>query len=262
MRAVIFDLDGVIYKGDQLIEGVVEVLRTIRKRGLKIFFLTNNSMKSRLSYYKKLKKMGIQSDPNEIMTSSYATALYLKGKSPEKLNIFVIGEKGLKEELFSFGFHIVGVEDDQRIDYVVAGIDRRFNYRKLAKAQSAIFVGAQFIATNRDSTYPTEHGLAPGAGTIIAAIETATNTKPKVMGKPEVYSVQKILDMAGEKPEEVMIVGDRLDTDILVGKRLGLKTALVLTGVTNRVQLGNVSPNLRPDYVIHNTPELLEIINR
>lgn len=260
LKAIIFDLDGVIYRGNRLLKGVKEVLDTLRDKGLRIFFLTNNSTKSRTFYSQKLKRMGIENTPDEIMTSAYATALYLKEN--KSLNILVIGESGLKQELLQAGHNLISGEETEKekIDCVVVGLDRKFNYKKLSQAQKAILNGARFVATNRDPTFPTETGIEPGGGSIVAAIETATNVKPLVVGKPQVYSVKKILDLAGLKAHEALIVGDRLDTDILVGKRLRLRTALVLTGVTDEKQVREAPNNLQPDWVLSEMSELLDVL--
>jgi HAD superfamily hydrolase (TIGR01450 family) len=208
--------------------------------------------------------MGVLVDKEHIMTSSYATALYLKERGAQGKTVFVVGERGIREELNAIGMKIVdGDPDNHSVDYVVVGMDRGFTYKKLAKAQQAIIHGAQFIATNRDATYPLEEGrVVPGGGAIVAAIEVASGKSPVLIGKPEPTAVEKLLEMANTSPRETAIIGDRLDTDVLVGKRLGAVTGLVLTGVTTREELNSAPPDLLPDIVVDKLPDLLDIVSQ
>lgn len=256
-RAYIFDLDGVIYRGEELQPGAAEVIDTLRSRS-KVYFLTNNSTQSRNQYADKLTRLGVPTQLRDVMTSAYATALYLRDTKPGDCRAYVVGESGLKQELRSEGIEVVEEPNGKPIDFVVAGLDREFNYAKLFNAQQAIYQGAVFVATNCDPTFPLEEGLlSPGGGTMVAAIKTATDTEPRVVGKPEIYSVQKVMDLAGATPEESLVIGDRLDTDILGGKRAGAKTALVLTGVTNEEQARNAPEEMKPDWIIQSLAELL-----
>lgn len=193
------------------------------------------------------------------MTSSYATALYLKERGACGASVFIVGEEGPRVELSAIGMEIVSDGVDVHVDYVVVGMDRHFTYEKLTKAQQAILNGAQFIATNRDATYPLEGGkVVPGGGALVAAIEVATGVAPVLIGKPEPTAMQKLLNLARTLPEEAVIVGDRLDTDVLVGKRLGAVTVLVLTGVTTEEDLQKAPPERQPDIVIRQLPEILD----
>jgi 4-nitrophenyl phosphatase len=264
IRLVIFDLDGVIYRGKKLLPYSKKTIKILRKKGIKIFFLTNNSTKTREQYVDKLKNLGIECNINEIMTSAYATKLYFKEKVKKNVNVLIIGGDGIDKELKEIGVKIINSNNLSsrlpKIDYVVVGLDVNFNYQKLIIAQKVIFYGAKFIATNYDPTYPTEKGLLPGGGSIVASIETATNKKPIVIGKPQIYSLKKILDLTKIPSKNSMIVGDRIDTDILVGNKLNLKTVLVLTGVTSRCKLKKVEKDKKPDYVIKNLSSLLKIL--
>lgn len=259
VRTFVFDLDGVVYRGMQPLPGAVDTIATLRQFEHQVYFFTNNSTQTRSTYAEKLRGMGIPADEEHIMTSSYATALYLSEKGAQGAAALVVGEEGPRVELSAIGMRLVEDGATEGVDYVVVGMDREFTYEKLKKAQQAIFKGAEFVATNRDNTFPLEDGLlVPGGGAIVSAIEAATGVTPAVIGKPETYAMRKVLDVAHASPEDSVIVGDRLDTDILVGKRLGATTVLVLTGVTTEKDLETAAPERRPDVVIRRLPEMLE----
>lgn len=257
----IFDLDGVIYRGWEPQPTAIETLNALRNSGHFVRFYTNNSASSRKSYSDKLGKLGFPTPPEEIMTTSYATGFYLVEQGAAGKTAFRIGGDGIREELEAVGIHCIAGEEepDAKIDYVVVGIDRQFNYQKLTRAQHAIFEGARFIATNRDPTYPVEDKvLMPGGGCMVAAVQTAAGIDPFVIGKPETYAFNKILEMTGSKPEHAVMTGDRLDTDILVAKRAGSHSVLVLTGVNNRKDAANATDEMKPEVVIEELGELLK----
>jgi phosphoglycolate/pyridoxal phosphate phosphatase family enzyme len=257
----VFDLDGVIYRGNQPAPCAAQTVAEIRKSGHLVFFLTNNSAKTRIQYAQKLAEMQIKASPEEIMTSAYATALYLKENGFDGATAFVIGEEGLFAELSPIGVAFAEPSEDCRADVVVVGIDRSINYLKLKSAQQAILHGARFIATNRDATYPLENGrVEPGAGSIVAAVEVASGVSPIVIGKPETYSLEKILGLTGSKPEETVVVGDRIDTDVAMGKTAGVKTVLTLTGVTSREDILELPPHLMPNLVLENLCHLIQAL--
>lgn len=257
----VFDLDGVIYRGTEPQPHSRETLQALRDNGHTVRFYTNNSAHSRASYSARLQSMGIAARADEIMTSSYATALYLVEQGATGKTVYPIGEQGITDELEAVGMRVIRNNGtwEARIDYVVVGMDREFTYAKLARAQQAILGGAQFIATNEDPTFPIEGGgVRPGGGSLVAAVRTASGTEPFLVGKPQTYAFEKILELTDTPPERAVMVGDRLDTDILVGNRAGARTVLVLTGVTSREQAERATGNLRPDRVIETLAELLE----
>ncbi len=258
----IFDLDGVIWRGNNLLPHSKECIDYLSKNNYKIFFLTNNSTRTREQYSQKLNSYGITARKESIMTSAYAAALYFKENNIIPANVLVVGEEGLTKELKDIGLNIFGSaicssQSTIHVDYVVAGLDFEFNYNKLVLCQKAILQGAKFIATNTDATFPTDGGILPGGGAIISAIEKATNTKPLVIGKPEVYTLEKILQITNTSPQSAIVIGDRWETDILVGKKLGTKTVLVLTGVTKKEDVDRITKDNFPDYIIENLEELL-----
>ena len=258
VQTFVFDLDGVVYRGEQPLPGAVDSIEALRRLGHQVYFFTNNSTHTRTTYAEKLARMGVPADEDHIMTSAYATALYLTEKGARGASVFVVGEEGPREELRAAGLKLVEDGLDEKVDYVVAGLDRKFDYDTLTKAQHAILAGAEFIATNRDATFPLEEGLiVPGSGALVSAIEAAAGVTPILIGKPETYAMCKVLELAHASPENSVVVGDRLDTDVLVGKRIGAITVLVLTGVTTEEDLASAPPELRPDVVVHGLSEML-----
>jgi phosphoglycolate/pyridoxal phosphate phosphatase family enzyme len=254
-------LDGVIYRGEQPLPGAVDTIRNLRHLGHQVYFFTNNSTQTRTTFARKLSGMGIPVDEDHIMTSAYATALYLKERGARGKSVYVLGEKGPRVELTAIGMTVVEDALAEKTDYVVVGLDRYFDYGKLTQAQQAIVHGAELIATNTDTTFPLEDGLVvPGGGSIVAAVEAASGVKAIVIGKPETPAMNEILSIAQAVPEQTVVVGDRLETDILAGKRIGATTVLVLTGVTKREDLNTAPPDLQPDIVVDTLPEMITIL--
>ena len=258
----VFDLDGVLYLGDTAIAHAAEAVTRLREAGKQVYFLTNNSGKTRADYRRNLAEVnGLDVPETAIFTSAYATALYLKQRGAAGRSAFVIGEPGLATELAASGGLRPITEPDtvspREIDYVVVGIDRNFTYDKLRFAHAAITQGhAQFIATNRDATFPMETGEIPGGGSLVAALATATGREPVTIGKPETHAYEAILAAAQVTAADSVMVGDRLDTDIAVGRRVGACTVLVLTGVTGSDQAHSAPPEWRPDRIIGDLREL------
>lgn len=257
MPLVIFDLDGVIYRGHELMPSAVETVSELRSRGAAVRFFTNNSGISRRGYVERLTRLGIPTDENDFMTSAYATALYLQRRGAAGRSVFVVGEAGIRHELERVGLHLVDDPEEESADFVVAGIDRNFSYATLKRAQYAILNGAEFIATNADATYPVaDNRVEPGAGCIVAAIRTATGVEPRLIGKPETWGVLSLMEQTGARPEQSWLVGDRLDTDIAVGNAAGIHTVLVLTGVSTRDDAIACPADQRPGYIIDTLAEL------
>ena len=258
----VFDLDGVMYLGETAIPYAAEAVRRLSGAGRQVYFLTNNSGRTRRDYQEKLARVnGLDVAEEQIYTSAYATALYLKARGAAGRTVFVIGEAGLARELAESGGLVpVTVADSvphMDIDYVVVGIDKQFTYDKLRFAHAAITRGhAQFIATNRDSTFPMEDGEIPGGGSLVAALATATGREPVTVGKPEPHAYEAILQAAGIPASRSVMVGDRLDTDIAVGNRAGAHTVLVLTGVTSADAAADAPYAWRPERIIGDLREL------
>jgi phosphoglycolate/pyridoxal phosphate phosphatase family enzyme len=251
----VFDLDGVLYRGESVVEGAAEALARLRAQGSALFFLTNNSSQPRRTYVDKLIHLGMPADVDEVVTSASVTAEYLiRVRGAAGKTAFVVGGSGLREELEQVGIRTHGVADpeegDRACQLVVVGLDREFRYETLRRAQQILLRGAEFIATNRDGQYPMENGVIPGGGSIVAAIAAAAGREPVTMGKPEPLGLETILNRAGVWPGEAVMVGDRLDTDILCGNRIGVPTVLVLTGVTGRAEAEAATGDLKPTRII------------
>ena len=234
IELAIFDLDGVIYRGDKLISDSAKVITALKELKVKVIYNSNNSTVTRQMYVDRLIGFNIESDILDFYTSASITASEIT-KVKQNATVYVIGEIGLKEELKSCGHEVVNAESNHKIvDFVIVGLDRDFTYVKLAFAQRCILEGiAKFYATNADASLPVATRLLPGAGVMVNAVETCTDQKPvKIFGKPNPEGIQSILKDTNSNPSRSVIFGDRLNTDILAGNRAGINTALVLTGVT------------------------------
>jgi 4-nitrophenyl phosphatase len=257
-KAWIFDMDGVLYRGSEVLPGVKELLDALTLRERPVMLATNNSMSTPKAYQHKLAAMGLDIPASAVITSALATRDYLLRALPEGAGIYVIGMPALREQLFAgTPFHPVQYGEEQPAA-VVIGLDLEFTYAKLKAAHEAIQRGALFIATNADTTLPTEAGLVPGAGSIVAALAAATGQRPIVIGKPETPMLETAMTRMGAPPEETVMLGDRLDTDILAGERAGMLTVLVLTGVSTREDLSLAEA--LPDVVVSDLPSLVEAI--
>lgn len=260
-RLVIFDLDGVIYRGDVPVPGAVELVARLHAAGIEVRFATNNSLATRADYVDSLAAMQIDSSADEIVTSNTATILHLRRRAPEVRRILAVGERGLLAELGAAGFEVTpaaelaaaaasGAALEAAFDAVVAGLDRSFDYGRLAAAATAIRGGARFIATNADSRYPTPRGFLPGAGSMVSAIATASGEAPVVIGKPAPAMLEAIIEAAGLGPADALMVGDNPDADIVAARRAGIRSVLVLTGVADSEAAARLDGERRPDAVV------------
>ncbi|MDW8367975.1 MAG: HAD-IIA family hydrolase [Abditibacteriales bacterium] len=257
---MVLDLDGVVYLGSTPIAGAVETIRWLRQSGRLVKFCTNNATRSRQHYAEKLSGMGIPSTPSDVVTSAYAVGLYLRQRSQQPFTVLAVGEEGLRIELSAAGATVLErVDVTTRVDYVVVGLDRAFTYQKLEMAFHAIRNGAEFIATNRDAAAPMEKKDIPGAGAIVAAIEAAVGQPPAVViGKPQPTMLELLMAESDVTPAMTLFVGDRLETDVLAGRRAGTRTACVLTGIASAEDVRRAPPEMQPDVVIANLRELKE----
>ena len=257
-QGFIFDLDGTVYRGERLIPGADVTILTLRDMGKKVVFLSNKPLYTREDYARKLTNMGIPTRVSEVINSSYVMVRYLSKVSP-RARIYVIGETSIINELKDAGFQLT--DDPRKIEYVIVAFDRTFTYEKLNIAFQAIKHGAHFIATNPDRTCPYEDGEIPDCAGMIGAIEAVTGQKVEVMvGKPSPIMVEVILDVMRLRPQNCLIIGDRLSTDIAMGKNCGISTALVLTGVTNLEDLK--AAEMQPDYVFKSVGDLLHLVQK
>ncbi len=228
IRALILDMDGVLWRGDQLLIDPPAVFERIARVGAKALLMTNNATRTVEHYFEKFARLGVRLAPWQVLTSAQAAAQYLRKKHPNGGTLFVIGEDGLLRTLKESGF-----DHGQRDPLaVVAGLDRQLTYDKLRLATLLIRSGVPLVGTNPDRSFPTPEGLVPGAGAILAALEAASDVSPLIIGKPQPIMYRQALQRLGTRPEETLAVGDRLETDIQGAQACGCKTALVLSGVT------------------------------
>lgn len=254
VAGLIMDMDGVLWRGDQGLPGLRAFFNTLHRREIRFCLATNNSSRTIDYFVGKLAGMGVEVEANQIISSAYATADYLLAEMGPDCAVHVVGQDGVVDALTSRGFRLT----ENGADCVVVGIDRQFSYQKLRAASALIQRGARFIGTNGDLTFPTPEGPAPGAGAILAAISAASGVEPTIIGKPEPLMFQLALERMGTDPERTLMVGDRLETDILGGQRAGLGTILVLSGVTDRTVLAGSS--IQPDWVLDDISALVEIL--
>ncbi|MGH2531326.1 MAG: HAD-IIA family hydrolase [Thermomicrobiales bacterium] len=257
-RGFVFDMDGVLYRGRTVLPGVNDLLNALDLRGRTYMLATNNSSATAAEYVAKLAGMGVTVGEEAILTSGMATRDFLVQTLPPGAGLFVIGAPSLRSELFSNTTFRPVQYGEETPAAVVVGIDTSFTYEKLKYANAAIRAGAIFVATNADLTLPTEEGLLPGCGSIVAAVAAASGTSPIVIGKPEPVSLLEALDQMGVAPIEAAMIGDRLDTDVVAGKRAGMLTVLVLTGVSTRDDIPNAQ--VHPDLVFNDLPALMDAI--
>ena len=258
-KGFIFDLDGTVYLSDKLIPDADRVIRLLRKRGRRVVFLSNKPIQTREDYASKLTRLGIPTQPEEVINSTFVMIGYLKKNAPQA-KLFVVGEIPFVEELKRAGFAIS--EEPREIEYVVVAFDRTFDYRKLSIAYQAIKLGAHFVATNPDRTCPVEGGEIPDCAGMIAAIEAVTQKRVEVIvGKPSPIMIQAALDVMGLRAEDCILIGDRLETDIKMGKEAGIATGIVLTGVTSEETLREIKHNsIQPDFVFQSIADVENLL--
>lgn len=261
VRLVIFDLDGVVYRGSEPVVGAADLVRWLHDRDVAVRFATNNSMVARPGYVERLGGMGIVTSVDEIVTSTSATIVHLRLHAPHMRSVLAIGADGMREELEEAGFAVdmagdvrqarPGAPLDRRYDAVIVGLDPAFDYQRLAVATSAVNAGAALVATNADARYPTPAGFLPGAGSMVAAVAAASGAAPEIIGKPEPAMFRAILEASGVPGSETVVVGDNPASDVIGARRAGCSAILVLTGVADAASV----PDLEADSVPHAVAE-------
>jgi NagD protein len=247
----LIDMDGVIYRGSKPIRGAVEFIQRLQATGHPFLFLTNNSQRSRRDICLRLHRMGIRIAQRHVFTCAMATARFLARQRPNG-SAYVIGEGGLLNALHESGYAI----DDQHPDYVVVGEGRSLSMDMLEKAVTFINQGSKLVATNLDANCPTERGMRPGCGALVAVLEAATGRKALGIGKPSPITMCEAASVLGTAPDQTVVIGDTMDTDILGGVQLGYATVLVLSGGTRKEDVESYA--YRPGYVVKSISELLE----
>jgi 4-nitrophenyl phosphatase len=243
LRALLLDMDGVLWRDMEPIGDLPAILAQIAAKGLQAAFVTNNATRTVEQYQEKFRGFGVEVKAEQIQTSAKAAAHYLSQRHPKGGNVYVIGERGLREALEKKGFVIA----EKNCIAVIVGLDRELTYEKLRRAALLINGGAAFIGTNPDRTLPSPEGEVPGAGSILAALEAATGVAPVIIGKPGTALLESAMEQLGVKPDETLMVGDRIDTDVAAGQKAGCRSALVLTGITSEQAARAWKP--APDYI-------------
>ncbi|MGH2404691.1 MAG: HAD-IIA family hydrolase [bacterium] len=256
LRGILFDMDGVLYRGGKPLPGARGMLEALGPAAIPFALVTNNSTRSPRQYTRHLAGMGMRVPAGRIITSSVGTAAYLRKALRPGARVLVVGEAALRRELARAGF-VPGWRD---VAAVVVGLDRRVTYKKLALALEALSRGALFVASNPDPVLPTESGIVPGAGSIVAALRYASGRKPVVIGKPQPALLREAMARIGTSAGETAIVGDQVSTDIAAGRAAGLFTILVMTGVTGSRPERGGGP--RPDLVVQNLHQLRRWLNK
>ena len=255
IKAVISDMDGVLWRGVEPLPGLIPFFDFLREQNLPFILATNNSRKTQDDYIHKLAGLGVADiQQHNIITSGTATASYLQTQYPAGTKLYVIGGDGLKQILVHAGF--VLVEEDAEV--VVCGIDFDLTYNKMRTATLLIRGGSAFVGTNPDSSFPSPAGLVPGAGSILAMLESASEVSPTIIGKPAQAMFESALRMLGTDPSETLMIGDRIGTDIQGAQAVGIQTALVYTGVETEASVQK--SEIQPDYIFAGLPELIEAL--
>ncbi len=246
VRAVICDLDGTVYLSGRPVPGAVEALARLRADGVRVLFVSNNPLRDPMSYAERLAGLGIPATTDDVLTSGVVMGHWLAEEAPGA-KVYLLGEESLRRELTAAGAVLVDTGDQAEV--VVASFDRTFRYETWLEAFNGLRAGARFVATNPDPTCPVEGGEVPDCGGIIAALEATTGRRVEaVAGKPSPLMLNAALDRLGCAPTEVVVVGDRPGTDIELGHRGGVATALVLTGITDRAAAEELRP--APTFVL------------
>jgi 4-nitrophenyl phosphatase len=274
---LLVDLDGVVYQGSDPIPGVAALLSRRVAAGDIVVYVTNNSMWYRADYVARLEALGAPVSADRVVSSPRATALYLREVDPTIERVLVLGGPGLGRELSEVGFAVVMAGDAvdraarERIDWfeaagrpgaVVVGLDPEVSWERLAVAASSIRAGARFVVTNRDPIYPTERGLMPGAGALVAAVEAASGTTPVSIGKPAPLLLEEAARLVGVDPRQAVMIGDSILTDLAAARAVGARCVLMLTGVTSRAEVDALAGDRRPDAVAADAAELEAALDR
>ena len=253
IKALIIDMDGVLWRGSEPLPGIAEFFAFLRRRDIRFVVATNNSSRTEPQYAERLAAYGAQVAVDEILTSASATAEHLTTLVPVGSRVYAIGQEGVCDALTQRGFVLA----EESVAAVVVGIDWHVTYEQLKRASLLIRAGAIFVGTNSDATYPAPEGIIPGNGALLAAIQTATDVEPIVVGKPAPILYRQAMQRLNVPLESVAALGDRLETDILGGIRAGTKTMLVMSGVTTPEQLA--ASAYQPDWVFG---DIIDVVRR
>ncbi len=265
IKAVVFDLDGVIYLGKRLIPGAAGAVKRLRARGIKVLFATNNAVTTRAGFARRLSGMGVPCREADVMNAAYAAARMLKRTVPRGKPLFVLG-RGLQFEMARVGLRSISVssrgewrrlrDGGARVPVIVIGSIKGSTYWGICAAHELARRGGRLVACNRDSSYPVAKGTMPGTGSLVSLLECSTGKKAELVGKPSPYIFRLLLEERNLRPHEALVVGDRIETDIAAGRAAGMPTALVLTGIAKRKDAAR--SRIRPHVVISRLSQLLD----
>jgi 4-nitrophenyl phosphatase len=258
IKALILDMDGVIWKSDLPIGDLPAIFGKIREHGLRFVFVTNNSTNTPERYVERLSHVGVDVEPWQIITSSQGAAHVLAKTFPAGSKIYMVGEDGIRRALEQKGFQVLSVENAGEAQAVVMGMDRGINFQKMVEAALLVRGGVPFYATNPDRTFPTPRGEIPGAGAWISVITTATEIQPVIAGKPLPFLMELALEALGTSGQETLVVGDRLDTDIAAAQAAGCPTGLVLSGISTRSEAESWQPPI--DIIADDLSSLVQML--
>ncbi|MFC7394305.1 TIGR01457 family HAD-type hydrolase [Scopulibacillus cellulosilyticus] len=244
----LIDLDGTMYRGTEKIDEAVSFVKTINEQNLPYLFVTNNSTRTKEQVAEKLVSFGVPAEPKHVLTTSMATAQYIKDEK-KNAKVYFTGEAGLKQALSEAEL----IYEEENPDYVVIGMDQQITYEKLAKACLAVRKGAKFLSTNPDIALPTERGFLPGNGSLTAVVSVSTTVEPVFIGKPEPIIVEQALKALGTPKDKTIMIGDNYHTDIQAGLRAGVDTLLVYTGVTTKEAMKEIKES--PTFAINSLSE-------
>ena len=252
----IIDIEGVLIRGDTLIPPALKAVTVLQELNKEIILLSNISDLTREEVAGKLRKLGFEILPNRILTSAYATVLYLKETYPDKKNLFLLGTPSFKEELSDHEFIIT--EDSTEAEIVVVGLDYQLNYHKICDAAKAIKKGCMFVAANLAKVKLTSDGFVVGPGFTVKGLEYATNRQAQLAGKPSHFMFKQAIAHLGLPPDQVLTIGDKLEEDVFGGYAIGTSTCLVLSGATDKNEILSRSKDYQPDFILEDLSELLE----
>jgi 4-nitrophenyl phosphatase len=252
-QALIIDMDGVLWRGNTFLPGVGSFFAYLRERSLPFILATNNSTVTPQGVADRLAQSDAKIFPEEVLTSSMATASYLQTRLSPGARIHPVGEPAVRDALRSAGFNLT--DDTEDVDAVVVGFDRGITWKKLTQAALAIQKGALFVGTNPDKSFPIEQGQAPGNGAFVNLLEVTTRTQPLIIGKPEPLLYKQAAGLLGIESGKILVVGDRLETDILGAQHAGMASVLMLTGVTSTEQA--VASDIKPDWILEDLHALI-----
>lgn len=252
MYGYLIDMDGVIYRGSELIDGAARFVNHLVEKGRPFLFLTNNSQRTRLDIATRLRRMGIAAEERHVFTCAMATAIFLARQKPGG-TAYVIGEGGLLQALNSSGYAVV----DSDPDYVVVGEGRTMTFEIMETAVNMLHRGAKLVATNLDPNCPTKHGSRPGCGAVVAMLEAAAGVKAFSVGKPSPVMMRMARKELGLRTAEITMIGDTMETDVLGGVQMGYRTVLVLSGGTERADLHDYA--YQPDLIVNSIADLCEV---